>query len=112
MFLRRSRAPWPNCFLARSNCPAWKWLASDTLASYERISLITMIFSDRDQIKTVRNLSGDDAQTFIDKIDEVILPISCSKEKLIDFDPNPHICQLGVEQFRTTNPQEVSALLV
>ena len=31
------------------------------------------IFSDRDQVGTVRNLSGDDAQAFIDVIDEVML---------------------------------------
>jgi len=64
---------WPDCFIACSDCPAWKRLISDTLATYERISLITVIFSDRNQVKRVRNLSGDDAQAFVDKIDEVIL---------------------------------------
>jgi len=73
MFSRRSCTLWPNCFLARSDCPAWKWLISNTLPEYERISPITMIFSDRDQVKAVGNLSGDDAQTFVDNIDEVIL---------------------------------------
>jgi len=40
---------------------------------YERTSLITRIFSDYDQVKMVGHLSGDDAQTFIDMIDEVSL---------------------------------------
>jgi len=54
-----------------SDCPAWKRLVRDPLPKHERVSLITMIFSDSDQIKTVMHLSKDDAQTFIDKIDEV-----------------------------------------
>ena len=33
--------------------------------------MITMIFSSQNQIKLVKNLFGDDAQTFVDKIDEV-----------------------------------------
>ncbi|KAF9644879.1 kinase-like protein [Thelephora ganbajun] len=54
------------------DCPAWKRLISDTLAIHERISLITVIFSDHNQVKMVGNLSGDDAQAFVDKIDEVL----------------------------------------
>ena len=38
---------------------------------HERISAITAIFSDCSQIKIMRHLSGSDAQTFIDMIDEV-----------------------------------------
>ncbi|KAF9646904.1 kinase-like protein [Thelephora ganbajun] len=52
--------------------PAWKRLISDTLAIHEHISLITIIFSDPNQVKMVGNLSGDDAQAFVDKIDEVL----------------------------------------
>jgi len=37
----------------------------------ERISLITDIFSDRDETEVVRHLCGDDAQTFVNIIDEV-----------------------------------------
>ena len=48
-----------------------------------------MIFSDHTQIDTVGNLSGDDAQNFIDVIDEVSLyMISCPKDKLIEFGSN------------------------
>ena len=56
-----------------SGYPAWKQLISHTLAADERISLITTIFSDHNQIGVVEQLSGDDAQTFIDTIDEVSL---------------------------------------
>ena len=45
-------------------------MISDTLTIEERVSLIVEIFSDRDQVEMVRNLSGDDAQTFIDVTDE------------------------------------------
>ena len=45
-------------------------MISDTLTMEERVSLIVEIFSDRDQVEMVRNLSGDDAQTFIDVTDE------------------------------------------
>jgi hypothetical protein len=44
---------------------------SHTLALHERISLITMIFSDHTQVGMVGNLGRDDAQNFIDVIDEV-----------------------------------------
>ena len=44
---------------------------SHTLTPHERISLITMIFSDHAQVGMVGNLSRDDAQNFIDVIDEV-----------------------------------------
>ena len=56
-----------------SEVPAWKRLISYTLTTGERIPLITTIFSDRDEVEMVRNLSGDDAQTFIDMTDEVRL---------------------------------------
>ena len=60
----------PILFLASSDPPTWKCLISDTLLAHERISLITMIFSDKNQVKMVSNLSGDDAQIFVDKINE------------------------------------------
>jgi hypothetical protein len=33
--------------------------------------LVTEIFSDRDEIEAVRRLRGEDAQSFVDIIDEV-----------------------------------------
>jgi len=52
--------------------PPWKQLTNRTLTARKRIALITRIFSDRDQIEVVKHLSGDDAQSFIDTIDEAL----------------------------------------
>jgi len=60
----------------RSDSPAWKRLLSKTLTTPERVSLITAIFSDHDQVEIYRHLSRTDAQTFIDMMDEVII---CTK---------------------------------
>ena len=54
-----------------SEHPAWKQLINHTLTTDERISLITTIFVNYNQVGVVEQLSGDDAQTFIDTIDEV-----------------------------------------
>ena len=51
--------------------PAWKQLISHPLAISERVSLITTIFSDRDGVHEVNHLCGNDAQSFVDVIDEV-----------------------------------------
>jgi hypothetical protein len=78
-----------DCFTVCSEGPVWKRLISRTLAMPERISLITVIFSDHTQIDMVGNLSGDDAQNFIDVIDEVSpYMISCPKDNLIEFGSN------------------------
>ena len=57
--------------LARSGVPAWRRLIDRPLASDERISLITDIFSDHDETEEVKLLHGEDAQAFVDIIDEV-----------------------------------------
>jgi len=61
--------------------PAWKRLISSTVAPHERVALITGIFSDQKEVETIRNLCGDDAQTFVDLIDEVrrcpLSPLEC-----------------------------------
>ena len=62
---------WPDRFLARRGTPAWKCLISCPRAIDERISLITAIFSNPDETEAVKRLSGDDAQSFIDVVDEV-----------------------------------------
>jgi hypothetical protein len=76
-----------------SDIPAWKQLITQTsLVADERISLITTIFSDPDQVEMVSNLSGGDAQAFVDKIDEASShTISRSKEEAIDYGSNLHI---------------------
>jgi len=76
----------------RSGDPAWKRLIGHTLATHERISLIATIFSDPNQVEMVGELSGDDAQSFIDAIDEVSSrTISCLQDKAIDFSLPLHI---------------------
>ena len=59
------------CSEPRSDPPAWERLISHTLLVHERVSLIASIFLDRNQVKVVEGLSGDDAQNFIDVIDVV-----------------------------------------
>ena len=78
--------------IAHSDTPAWERLTSYPLSAHERTSLITSIFSDRTQLKVVRNLLGDDAQAFIDVVDEVIHhQISDLEGKPINFVVNLHI---------------------
>ena len=54
----------------RSGIPTWKWLITHPFLMHERIALITSIFSDRNEVEVVGHLSGDDAQAFVDVIDE------------------------------------------
>ena len=61
-----------------SGTPAWKRLIDHPLTPDVRISLIADIFSDRDETETVRRLRGDDAQSFVDVIDQVIPPVILS----------------------------------
>ena len=59
----------------RSGLPTWKWLITHPLLAHERITLIISIFSDRNEIEVVGHLSGDDAQAFVDIIDEVSIQV-------------------------------------
>jgi len=82
-------------FSCCSEDPAWKRLISHTLDAHERISLVTTIFSDRDQVKMVGHLSGSNAQTFIDMIDEVSLILNfTSVDGWIDSDSNPLVLSI------------------
>ena len=63
---------WPDQVLVYSDAPAWKRLIDLPLTTDERVSLITTIFSDHDETEVVRWLRGDDAQSFVDVIDEVL----------------------------------------
>ncbi|KAF9643889.1 kinase-like protein [Thelephora ganbajun] len=56
--------------LLTSDPPVWKQLIGHPFSTDERISLLTSIFSDNNEIEMVRHLSRDDAQVFIDVIDE------------------------------------------
>jgi len=54
-----------------TDTPAWIRLINRTFAPYEVVSLIEAMFASKDGLKAVGGLSGDDAQTLIDVIDEV-----------------------------------------
>jgi len=66
-----------------SDTPAWKELISHPLTMDKRISMIAAIFSDRNQAKMVERLDGDDAQIFIDVVDEVSLHIIFLSEEQV-----------------------------
>ena len=74
--------PEPQTLVERSEhpIPAWKRLINRPLPTDERISLITAIFSDKNEADTVDHLLGGDAQSLVDVIDEV-LPRSFSSEE-------------------------------
>jgi hypothetical protein len=55
----------------KSDAPAWKRLISNTLLPHETISLIEEIFTNKEEVNTICDLLGDDAQTFINMIHEV-----------------------------------------
>jgi len=61
----------PDQFLMCSDIPAWRRLISCSHTTDERISLVTEIFSDSNEIRVVKCLREDDAQVFIDMIDKV-----------------------------------------
>ena len=58
--------------LRRSGFPVWKHLADSPLTTDERASLIADIFSDQDEIDALKTLTGSDAQSVIDVIDEAL----------------------------------------
>ena len=59
------------CFLHSGGVPAWKRLV-DSLTFEERISLVTDIFSDRHETEVANRLCGEDAQSFVDAVYEVL----------------------------------------
>ena len=59
-------------FLRYSDIPVWKHLIDSPLTTGERVSLIADLFSDPDEVKILKTLSGSDAQSVIDVIDEVL----------------------------------------
>jgi len=97
-------------FLACRTHPPWKRLLSRTLSTDERTSLITKIFSDRDEVGMVMQLFGGDALAFIVTIAGVSLPISSPKNGSIDPNANPYLCELGIGYPRTRDPQGVPTL--
>ena len=95
----------------------WKRLISDiTLSKHERVSLITCIFSDSNEVESVRLLSGDDAQAFIDVIDEVSVHTFLTPDaRMVGSQDNvlfSSFKRLGFGASPTTGILEVFALFV
>ena len=59
--------------LRYSDIPVWKHLIDSPLTTDERVSLIADLFSNRGEIDSLKALSGSDAQSVIDVIDEVLV---------------------------------------
>jgi len=58
--------------LLACNPPAWKQFINQTPLTNECIPLITSIFSNRDEVEAFQYLSGDDARTFVNMVDEAL----------------------------------------
>ena len=63
---------------------AWNRLITCPPTTPERTSLIAAIFSNRDEIEMISHLCGNDAQSFIDAVDEVP-PKLFHSSRSIDF---------------------------
>ena len=85
----------------RSGTPAWKRLIEGPLNSDVRVSLIADIFSDRDETEMVKQLRGDDAQSFVDVMDQVIYPNDLKCNLFLS-------CRVDAGQPGATTPEEVS----
>ena len=96
---------WADLFLMRSGTPAWKRLIEGPLNSDVRVSLIAEIFSDREETEMVKQLRGDDAQSFVDVVVQVI---SLNYLKWNSCLP----CQVDAGQSRATTPEEVSECIM
>ena len=85
-------------------------LIRSTHSTHDRISLVMSIFSDHDQVEMIGNLCGDDAQTFIDVIDEVsaCAPHLWGMDQLTRTQTSVP-CRLDVGRPRITAAQQVSA---
>ena len=83
---------------------AWKRSINRPIAADKRISLITTIFSNRGVAEAVKRLSRDDAQAFVDAVDEVLSHSSVQGRWLTDLTP----CQVDIREPRTAAQEEVS----
>jgi len=77
-----------NGFLTCDRIPAWKHLIDCPLGTNERIPLIADIFSNCDETEVVKCLSGDDAQSFVDVVDEVLPYFFLTSEGPTDLNSN------------------------
>ena len=76
--------------------------------------MIEAVFSSTNEGDAIRRLCGDDAQTFIDVVDEVhSVPSSFHEIRLIEIDIGA-FCRLGAGYTRpfTTDPKEIFKVVV
>ena len=83
---------------------AWKRSIDRPIAIDKRISLITAIFSNRGVAEAVKRLSRDDAQAFVDVVDEVPPHSSVQRGWLTDLTR----CRVDTGEPRTAAQEEVS----
>ena len=81
----------------------WKRSMDQPIAIDKRISLVTAIFSNRGVAEAVKRLSRDDAQAFVDVVDEVILHSSIQVKWLTDLTR----CRVDIREPRTAAQEEV-----
>ena len=70
----------PTFFFLNTHTVACQRLIERSFSLEELPSLIEVVFSSKDEADVIRRLCGDGAQTFIDVIDEVLLPPPCHHE--------------------------------
>lgn len=56
----------------RYGLPPWKCLIDPSLTPGDQISMLTAIFSSNHEVEAIKNLGGDDAQTLIDAVDQML----------------------------------------
>jgi len=87
------------------DAPAWKPLINRTFfSSHEFVSLFEAIFTSEDEIEKIRDLPGDDAQTFADLVQQVhSIPLFMSCGLIISalfgsftFEPLPPLIRLWI----------------
>jgi len=93
----------PNQF-AGYRISAWKRSIGRPIAIDKRVSLITAVFLDRFVAEAVKRLCRDDAQAFVDVLDEVLPHSSVQGKWLTDMTS----CRVDVGQPRTAAQEEVS----
>ena len=82
----------------------WKRLIDHPLAVAERVSLIVDLLSDRNETEAAKCLSGDDAQSFVNVVDEVI-PHAFTSEDSTDLSPNFSSGRVDVRWPDVTTPE-------
>ena len=82
---------------------AWKQLIDRPIVVDKHISLITAIFSNHHVAEAVKSLSREDAQAFVDVVDEVLPHSSARGKWLTDLTS----CRVDIGEPRTAAEEEV-----